>query len=29
MVAEGPSAELARSPDVARAYLGGQIEEAP
>jgi branched-chain amino acid transport system ATP-binding protein len=29
MVAEGSSAELARSPDVARAYLGGQIEEAP
>lgn len=27
-VAEGPCAELAKSPDVARAYLGGPIKES-
>ncbi|GAA3937839.1 ABC transporter ATP-binding protein [Actinomadura viridis] len=29
IVAEGPSAELARSPEVEGAYLGGPIQEAP
>jgi branched-chain amino acid transport system ATP-binding protein len=29
VVAEGPCAELARSPRVAKAYLGGSIEETP